>query len=71
MPLFPTIRYVSPSLAECVLNSSIPIPNDGDPVYKVEACFIYLTSYNYKILIFCQNYYCKFEILIFLSGFRG
>nr|XP_022325495.1 von Willebrand factor D and EGF domain-containing protein-like isoform X4 [Crassostrea virginica] len=36
VPLFPTIRYVSPSLAECVLNSSIPIPNDGDPVYKVE-----------------------------------
>lgn len=34
--MFPTIRYVTSTLAECLLNSSIIIPADGDPVFKVE-----------------------------------
>ncbi|XP_062612521.1 uncharacterized protein LOC134274281 isoform X2 [Saccostrea cucullata] len=35
-PMFVNIRYVTPTLAECLLNTSVTVPTDGDPVFKVE-----------------------------------
>lgn len=47
--MFPAIRYVTSTLAECLLNSSIIIPADGDPVFKVEARISFIDEWHFNV----------------------